>query len=86
MTEKEYAKHLYEKTSIHVKYWDCYNDCPLEFNHHMKLCYLFLDALTKEYTEMDEDSELLYKEKCLFPEEKIKYFVKVKKEIKKLFK
>jgi len=42
MTEKEYAKYLWELISPHADYWDCYNDEPLEEDHTMELCNLFL--------------------------------------------
>ena len=33
LTPKEKAKKLYELFSKHAKYWDCYNDSPLEIDH-----------------------------------------------------
>ena len=38
-TPKEKAKELYTLFSKHAKYWDCYNDSPLEINH-TKQCAL----------------------------------------------
>lgn len=30
-------KTLEEQIRPHARYWDCYNDCPLEYNHTGKL-------------------------------------------------
>ena len=30
-------KTLKEQIAPHAQYWDCYNDCPLEYNHNGKL-------------------------------------------------
>lgn len=32
----EYSK-LEEEINKHTKYWDCYNDCPIEYNHTGKV-------------------------------------------------
>ena len=39
LTPKEKAEELYDSFSKHAKYWDCYNDTPLEINH-VKQCAL----------------------------------------------
>lgn len=39
LTQKEKAKELYTLFSKHAKYWDCYNDSPLEIDH-TKQCVL----------------------------------------------
>ena len=39
LTPKEKAEELYDSFSKHAKYWDCYNDMPLEINH-TKQCTL----------------------------------------------
>ena len=39
LTPKEKAKELYTLFSKHAKYWDCYNDSPLEIDH-TKQCVL----------------------------------------------
>ena len=39
LTPKEKAKELYTLFSKHAKYWDCYNDSPLEIDH-TKQCAL----------------------------------------------
>ena len=51
-------KTLEEQIRPHTQYWDCYNDCPLEYNHTgkvLKIVNLFaigfgeyLDSLTFE--------------------------------------
>jgi len=32
----EYSK-LEEEINKHTQYWDCYNDCPIEYNHTGKV-------------------------------------------------
>ena len=39
LTPKQKAEELYDSFSKHAKYWDCYNDMPLEINH-VKQCAL----------------------------------------------
>ena len=39
ISPQEKAKELYTLFSKHAKYWDCYNDSPLEINH-TKQCAL----------------------------------------------
>ena len=39
LTPKQKAKELYTLFSKHAKYWDCYNDSPLEIDH-TKQCVL----------------------------------------------
>ena len=46
---------LEEQIRPHTQYWDCYNDCPLEYNHTGKVLKIidlftidFLDWLTNE--------------------------------------
>lgn len=41
LTPKQKAEELYDSFSKHTKYWDCYNDIPLEINH-TKQCTLIL--------------------------------------------
>ena len=38
MTNKE---KLFEDINPHTQYWDCYNDCPLEYNHTGKVLKIF---------------------------------------------
>ena len=39
ISPQEKAKELYTLFSKHAKYWDCYNDSPLEIDH-VKQCTL----------------------------------------------
>ena len=39
ISPQEKAKELYNLFSKHAKYWDCYNDSPLEIDH-TKQCVL----------------------------------------------
>ena len=39
ISPQEKAKELYTLFSKHAKYWDCYNDSPLEIDH-TKQCVL----------------------------------------------
>jgi hypothetical protein len=49
---------LEEQIRPHTQYWDCYNDCPLEYNHTGKVLKIinefvigfgeYLDSLTTE--------------------------------------
>lgn len=73
MTEKEYAKYLWKLINPHTKYWDCYNDCPIEYDHTMKVCYIFLDEIIKSITFFKD-------------EELISYYKNVKKELKNYIK
>jgi hypothetical protein len=47
---------LEEQIRPHTQYWDCYNDCPLEYNHTGKVVKIaetfavdFLTWVTKKY-------------------------------------
>ena len=47
---------LEEQIRPHAQYWDCYNDCPLEYNHTGKVVKItetfavdFLNWVTKNY-------------------------------------
>jgi len=47
---------LEEQIRPHTQYWDCYNDCPLEYNHTGKVVKIaetfavdFLTWVTKNY-------------------------------------
>ncbi len=45
LTPKEKAKKLYELFSKHAKYWDCYNDSPLEINHTKQCALIAVDEI-----------------------------------------
>jgi len=34
---------LEEQIRLHTQYWDCYNDCPLEYNHTGKVMEIIKD-------------------------------------------
>ena len=64
MTPKEKAKELYILFSKHAKYWDCYNDSPLEIDH-TKQCVLIVQKnllnKLKELNIVDEfEEEVLF--------------------------
>ena len=51
-------KTLEQQIRPHAQYWDCYNDCPLEYNHTGKLLKItddlvvgLLEWLTSEKSE-----------------------------------
>ena len=45
LTPKEKAKELYDSFSKHAKYWDCYNDIPLEINHTKQCALIAVDEI-----------------------------------------
>jgi hypothetical protein len=45
MTPKEKATELINKFRPHSKYWDCYNDEPLEENHAKKCALIAVDEI-----------------------------------------
>ncbi len=45
LTPKEKAKKLYELFSKHAKYWDCYNDSPLEIDHTKQCVLIAVDEI-----------------------------------------
>ena len=64
LTPKEKAKELYTLFSKHAKYWDCYNDSPLEIDH-TKQCVLIVQKnllnKLKELNIVDEfEEEVLF--------------------------
>ena len=64
LTPKEKAKELYTLFSKHTKYWDCYNDSPLEIDH-TKQCVLIVQKnllnKLKELNIVDEfEEEVLF--------------------------
>jgi hypothetical protein len=63
---KEKAKQLFEKVDKHTKYWDCYNDEPLTYNHTKKVVLTWV----KEILDIDLNS----KDKRYWNE--VLYFVK----------
>ena len=64
VTPKQKAKELYTLFSKHAKYWDCYNDSPLEIDH-TKQCVLIVQKnllnKLKELNIVDEfEEEVLF--------------------------
>ena len=47
LTPKEKAKELYTLFSKHAKYWDCYNDSPLEINHTKQCVLIAVNEIIK---------------------------------------
>ena len=47
LTPKEKAKELYDSFSKHAKYWDCYNDMPLEINHTKQCALIAANEIIK---------------------------------------
>ena len=47
LTPKEKAKELYDSFSKHAKYWDCYNDIPLENNHVKQSALITVNEIIK---------------------------------------
>lgn len=42
---KEKAEELKKKVNEHTRYWDCYNDEPLEYDHTTKVTMLWVDEI-----------------------------------------
>ena len=42
---KQKAKELYDSFSKHAKYWDCYNDSPLEIDHTKQCVLIAVDEI-----------------------------------------
>ena len=47
LTPKEKAKELYTLFSKHAKYWDCYNDSPLEIDHTKQCVLIAVNEIIK---------------------------------------
>lgn len=47
LTSKQKAKELYDLFSKHAKYWDCYNDVPLEINHTKQCALIAVNEIIK---------------------------------------
>jgi hypothetical protein len=62
---------LKEKFRPHAKYWDCYNDEPLKYDHENK-CVKIADEFAIEFAEwlFNIDKELLKKQLNHFKQEK----------------
>lgn len=49
LTPKQKAEELYDSFSKHAKYWDCYNDAPLEINHTKQCALIAVNEILNEY-------------------------------------
>lgn len=49
LTPKEKVKELYDLFSKHAKYWDCYNDMPLEIDHVKQCTLILVNEMLNEY-------------------------------------
>lgn len=76
MTPKEKAKELLDKLRPHSKYWDCYNDEPLEENHAKWSAFICVDELINA-TLVDD----LPRKRTKFDRQ---YWQQVKQELEKL--
>ena len=45
ISPQEKAKELYTLFSKHAKYWDCYNDSPLEIDHTKQCALLTVEEI-----------------------------------------
>ncbi len=45
ISPQEKAKELYTLFSKHAKYWDCYNDSPLEIDHTKQCVLIAVDEI-----------------------------------------
>ena len=45
ISPQEKAKELYTLFSKHAKYWDCYNDSPLEIDHTKQCALITVDEI-----------------------------------------
>ena len=64
LTPKEKAKELYDSFSKHAKYWDCYNDTPLEINHTKQCALIAQKNLLNKLKELSIVDE--FEEEVLF--------------------
>lgn len=70
MTPKEKAEALVEQFRPHSKYWDCFNDEPLEENHAKECAIIAVDEILKAAFYASDE---IYT-----------YYLEVKQEIEKL--
>ena len=49
LTPKGKAEELYDSFTKHAKYWDCYNDMPLEINHTKQCALIAVDEIIYEH-------------------------------------
>ena len=80
LTPKQKAKELYTLFSKNAKYWDCYNDSPLEIDH-TKQCVLIavdeiINTLNCDIRDLDVRGSVLL--------DLIQYWKEVKEELLKM--
>jgi hypothetical protein len=78
MTPKEKAEQLMNKFRPHSKYWDFYNDEPLEENHAKQCALIAVDEIINNNKKIPANVDGLH------TNENSNYWQEVKKEIKKL--
>ena len=79
LTPKEKAKELYTLFSKHAKYWDCYNDSPLEIDHTKQCALIAIDEIIKSLENYGKESDKLQN-----MENDFRYWQEVKKELLKM--
>lgn len=65
LTPKEKAEELYDLFSKHAKYWDCYNDIPLEINHTKQSALIAVDEILNilniwDSFNLEKSSQLIF--------------------------
>lgn len=79
LTPKEKAKELYTLFSKHAKYWDCYNDSPLEIDHTKQCVLIAIDEIIKSLENYGKESDELQN-----MENDFRYWQEVKEELLKM--
>ena len=64
ISPQEKAKGLYTLFSKHAKYWDCYNDSPLEIDHTKQCVLIAQKNLLNKLKELNIVDE--FEEEVLF--------------------
>ena len=49
MTPKDKAEELYSKFDKHSRYWDCFNDEPLDEDHSKQCALIAVDEIIKQF-------------------------------------
>ena len=79
LTPKQKAKELYNLFSKHAKYWDCYNDAPLEINHVKQCALIAVDEIINSLENYGKESDELQN-----MENDFRYWQEVKEELLKI--
>jgi hypothetical protein len=80
ITPKEKALELKNKFQPHSKYWDCYNDEPLEENHDIESALICVDEIYFGIYNYLKDTDELQNADTEFA-----YWENVKEELKKIY-